>query len=135
MDLGASVEDVDPDPYRNPPLLQVGASVSTHSTFVLLRSRGAQLGPRTLYSAVGSEACTSSDPENSTIRTATCRYPTDKLRLDSIALDTGSKMPSHWGTLLCSAIYVQLNSEELVRFLLDRDADLLIGIAGECIVP
>ena len=123
LDHGALVQDRHTDPYRCPPLLEIVAGVGTVSTFSLLHSRAAQLGPRTLHRAVGSAAASSDDSERLIIRMAMVKYLVDDLGLDVNALDTESQVPNHWGTPLCYAARVYRGGEEVVRFLLDRGAD------------
>ncbi len=66
LDHGASVEDRHPDPYCCPPVLEIVAAVGTVSTFALLHSRGAQLGPWALHMAVQSRVW--AEPENRSVR-------------------------------------------------------------------
>ncbi len=126
LDHGASVHDEHPDPYRSPPLLEVAASVGSVATFNLLRSRGAQLGRRTLHCAVRGAARSRDEPEQRLARMAMVKYLVDEVGLDVNALDTDSRMPNFWGTPLCYAVITGSDSEEVIRFLLARGADPLI---------
>lgn len=121
LDHGASVEDKHPDPYKCPPLLELVATRNTVDVFKLLRSLGAQLGPRTLHRAA-SAAAHHSDDEHQAIRMAMVKYLVDELGLDVNAMDCEGKWPNHWGTPLCYACRCD-NGGEVVRFLLDRGAD------------
>jgi hypothetical protein len=121
LDHGASVDGLHIDPYISPPLLETVASIGTVSIFTLLRSRGAQLGPRTLHCAVASAS--SSSLECLPTRMAMVEYLVDNLGLDVNALDTEGQLPNHWGTPLCYAARYQRGSKEVVRFLLSRGAD------------
>lgn len=44
------------DPYRFPALLEISAGIGTVSTYTVLLSQGAQLGPRILHRALESVA-------------------------------------------------------------------------------
>lgn len=123
LDHGAIAEDQQPDPYKNIPLLEMVAGRNTVDIFRLLRSRGAQLGPRTLHRAVGAAAGSSDDNERLPVRMAMVKYLVDELGLDVNAMDTEGTKPNHWGTPLCYAAQVAHGGEEVVRFLLDRGAD------------
>ena len=95
LDHGAIVEDEQPDPYKNLPLLEIVAGVSTVDIFKLLRSRGAQLGPRTLHQAVEAAAAISDDNERLPVRMAMVKYLVDELGLDVNAMDTETQKPNH----------------------------------------
>lgn len=126
LDHGATVEDRHTDPYINPPLLECAARSGTVDTFILLRSRGAQLGPRTLHRAVGAAASFKSGDERLLVRMAMVEYLVDDLGLDVNLMDTDGQMPNHWGTPLCYAAQSGHGGEDVVRFLLDRGADPFI---------
>ena len=131
LDRSASVEDRHTDPYRCPPLLEIVAGVGMVPIFSLLHSRGAQLGLCTSYCAVGSAASSGGNSaKRLPIRMGTVRYLVDGLGLNVNALDTEGQMPSHWGTPLCYAACSSSCGEEVVRFLLDRGADLSSKTAG-----
>lgn len=117
LDHGARVEDMYTDPYESPPILEMVAIRGTISTFELLRSRGAQLGPRTLHRAVDGASF------GGGTRMAMVKYLVDDVGLDVNALDTDEPIPDHWGTPLCYAARWHQDHEDVVRFLLERGAD------------
>lgn len=122
LDNGASVEDKHPGHSECPPLLETVAATGTVPTFKLIHSRGARLGRRTLHRAVESAAAASSSEGEG--RMNMVKYLVDDLGLDVNALDVEERMFNFWGTPLCYAVHAaQDNSEEVVRFLLDRGAD------------
>ena len=123
LDHGASVQVPHSDPYRSPPLLEIVASIGTVSTFALLHSHGAQMGPRTLHRAVGSTASSSRESGDWPARMAMVKYLVDDLKLNVNALDTKGQMPNYWGTPLCYAAHAYCDNEEVVHFLLDRGAE------------
>lgn len=125
-----------------PPILENAASRSTVSTFELLRSKGGELGPRTLHFAAraainSGHDCISQEihegmpdkerAETFVERLAMVRHLLDTVGLDANLLDQpkGSMLGNHWGTPLC---YVAKSSakwdcSEVVKCLLQRGAD------------
>lgn len=126
LDHGATVEDRHTDPYMDPPLLERAAQFGTVDTFTLLRSRGAQLGPRMLHRAAGAAASFNGGDERLPVRMAMVKYLMDDLGIDVNTMDTDGQMPDHWGTPLCYAARAECGGEDVVRFLLDRGADPFI---------
>lgn len=103
------------DEFGCRPLLEVAASQSTVSIFELLRSKGAQLGIRTLHRAAEKA------------HTAMVIHLVDTLGLDPNARDqpAGCQLGNHWGTPLCYLARSGPNSDctEVTIFLLERGAD------------
>jgi ankyrin repeat protein len=122
LDHGAKVEGVYSDPYNHPPLLESAASRGTLSIFKLLRSRGAELGPRTLHRAASSAAGYDDDPDGLRTRMEVVDYLVDEMGIDVNALDTSEQLPNHWGTPLCYVARCR-SGTVITRFLLDRGAD------------
>lgn len=126
LEHGASaVEDLEPDPFKRPPLLESAAAFGTVSTFQLLHERGARLGRRTLHRAVRNAAhCSKNDLKE---RMEMVRYLVDGLGLDVNQMDTeeGVKLPDCWGPPICYAAMWEegKGGAEVVRFLLERGAD------------
>ena len=75
-------------------------SIGIVDTFRLLRSRKAQLGPRTLQRAAEAASSFSDEDEGLAQRRGIVRYLASNLGLDVNAMDTEGQMPSHWGRTL-----------------------------------
>lgn len=140
-------EDLDPisddDPRRDmsgcPQLLEIAASQCTVATFELLRSKGAQLGYRTLHKAAsaaintgsgGEERPGMSDKERAKLhseRMAMVVHLVETVGLDPNALDqpVGWALGNHWGTPLCYVAHNNPNGDcsDVVSFLLRKGAD------------
>jgi len=148
-DLGlTSDDDRRRDQLGCPSILESAAAQSTVATFELLRSRGAELGRRTLHFAAratiktgeveNEERSMMADRDRAKLyseRMAMVVHLVDVLQVSPNALDqpAGWSLGNHWGTPLC---YVALNSgfdcSEVVKFLLQRGADprLVLDPAG-----
>lgn len=128
LDHGASVENPHPDSYKCPPLLELVTGGGTLHIFTLLRSWGAQLGPRTLHRAARTAGSLSSNDERLATRMAIVEHLVDDVGLDVNAMDTEGQMPNYWGTPLNYAVHAAQsgNGDEVVRFLLDQGANPFI---------
>lgn len=125
--------------YEWPPILENAASESSVATFELLRSKGGELGPRTLHLATKAVSVGGTklnrEPgmsdreiaETHQERVAMVRHLVDTLKLDPNALDMPRVWVKHndWGTPLfyMAGSIPKWNITELMVFLRERGAD------------
>jgi hypothetical protein len=117
VDHGAKVQGIYTHFYHAPPILECVARSGTISTFKLLRSLGAEIGPRTLHQAVEGAGYDSGP------RFEMVKYCVEELGLDVNAMDSMEDRPDHWGTPLCYATHWASGGRDIVRYLLDHGAD------------
>lgn len=122
LDHGAYAKDPYPNPYISPPVLDLVAQKGTIPAFELLRSRGAEIGIRTLHRAV--EGAAWSEPETRSVRMEMLKHLILTVGLDVNALDCERQEFNHYGTPLNYALQTPgPGQEEVVRFLMDQGAD------------
>ena len=125
LDHGAEAKDPHPFPHVSPPVLDNIAVAGSIATFELLRSKGAELGMRTLHRAVWS-TCLTGEPKEFSPRMDMVKHIVLNLGADVNSLDCDHASVGHYGTLLGYAVGANRhadNESEVIRFLIDQGAD------------